>query len=103
MKARKEIYHAFRLNWKVKNVFETRVGFDYAELNVIENMNINRTDSWFNCLLSDEDIPEGPYNLRICTTLVTIIAAQTVHTICNMLSSSKRKRLGNIVQRLYLT
>lgn len=91
MKARKEIYHAFRLNWKVKNVFETRVGFDYAELNVIENMNINRTDSWFNCLLSDEDIPEGPCNLRICTTLVTIIAAQTVHTICNMLSSSKRE------------
>ena len=92
MKARKEIYHAFRINWKVKNVFETRVGFDYAELNVIDNMNTQASDAWFNCLRDDSEIPEGPCNLRICTTLVTMVAAHTVHTICNMLSSSRREQ-----------
>jgi hypothetical protein len=91
MKARKEIYHAFRINWKVKSVFETRVGFDYAELNVIDNMNTKETDLWFNCLKNDDEIPEGPCNLRICTTLVAMVAAHTVHTICNMLSSNRRE------------
>lgn len=90
MSARKEIYHAFKTNWRVNKVFETRVGFDYAELNVIDNMNISETDSWYNCLRNDDEIPEGPCNLRICTTLVTMVAAQTVHTICSMLSSSRR-------------
>jgi len=99
MEARKEIYHAFRTNWKVNNVFETRVGFDYAEVNVVDNMNTEDSDSWFNCLRNDDEIPEGPCNLRICTTLVTMVAAHTVHTICNMLSSDTREKRWEYSQK----
>ena len=84
MQARKEIYEAFKLNWKVECVFETRLGFDYGELNVIDNSSMEACNQWYKTLMNDEDIPDGPCNLRICTTLVTIVAAQTVHHLCDM-------------------
>jgi len=90
MSARKEIYDAFYFNWKVNKVFETRVGFDYAEVNIIDNMNSVHMNEWKNTLRDDSEIPDGPCNLRICTTLVSMIAAYATHTICNMLSSSRR-------------
>jgi len=90
MSARHDIYDAFRLNWKVKNVFETRLGFAHAEINIIDNMNSYKLEKWKSSLFNDEDVPDGPCNLRICTTLVNMVAAQTVHTICHMLSSERR-------------
>ena len=91
MKARKNIYDAFQLNWKVNKVFETRVGFDYAELNVIDNLTTLELTEWKSTLKNDSEIPDGPCNLRICTTLVSMVAAYAVHTICSMLSARRRE------------
>ena len=89
MSSRKEALSTFKLNWKVNKVFETRLGFDFGELNIIDNMNINETDSWYSCLRNDSELEEGPCNLRICTTLVSMVAAYTVHCLCAMLSSKR--------------
>jgi hypothetical protein len=90
MSARKESLSTFKLNYKVNNVFETRLGFDFGELNIIDNMNVNEADSWFSCLRSDSELEEGPCNLRICTTLVSMVSSYTVHCICAMLSSRRK-------------
>ena len=100
MSARKDIYNAFNLNWKVKKVFETRLGFDYGELNIIDNLNTNNTKNWFESLVNDDEIPEGPCNLRICTTLVSMVAAYTVHQICSMLSSGRRDTTWEYKQKM---
>lgn len=92
MSARKDILKAFQMNWKVDKVFETRLGFDYAEANVIDNMDNQALKSWEATLKNDEEIPEGPCNLRICTTLVNVVAGFTVHQICDMLSASRRDK-----------
>ena len=89
MSARKESLSTFKLNWKVNNVFETRLGFDFGELNIIDNMNVKDTDSWYSTLRDDSELEEGPCNLRICTTLVSMVASYTVHCICAMLSSRR--------------
>ena len=90
MSARKEIYETFKNNWKVDKVFETRLGFDFGELNIIDNMDLSSNKNWFSSLRDDKDLPEGPCNLRICTTLVNMVASYTVHCICSMLVSQKQ-------------
>ena len=108
MSARKDIYDAFKLNWKVNKVYETRLGFDFAELNVIDNMNLTQLEQWKGSLSNDSDIPDGPCNLRMCTTLVGLVASYTVHRICSMLSPSdaveadnnKKKHLFNLTPTL---
>lgn len=91
MSARKDIYNAFNLNWQVSKVFETRLGFDYAELNIIDNMNPFLTQQWVSNLKSDTEVEEGPCNLRVCSTLTSMISGFTVHKICDMLSSIRRE------------
>lgn len=90
MSARKDIWESFNMNWEITKVFETRLGFDYAELNIIDNMNPVKSKSWFNNLKSDSEIEEGPCNLRVCSTLTTMISGFTVHKICDMLSAQRR-------------
>ena len=90
MSARKDIYDAFKLNWRVKKVYETRLGFDYGELNIINNLNTNELDGWMSTLRNDNEIPDGPCNLRLCTTLVTLTASYTVHCLCNDLSKDPK-------------
>jgi hypothetical protein len=90
MSARKEIYDAFYLNWQIQKIFETRLGFDYAEVNIIDNQDIDQLEEWKSNLLDDKDIPDGPCNLRTCTTLVSLISSFTVHNICSMFSAERR-------------
>ena len=91
MSARKDIYDSFYLNWKINKVFETRLGFDYGELNIINNMNTNSLKEWYSSLRKDEEIPDGPCNMRICTTLVGMVASYSVHTICSILSPQTKE------------
>jgi len=100
MSARKDIYDAFKLNWKVKYVFETRLGFDYGEINIIENMNLAKLQAWKDTLRDDSEVPDGPCNLRICTTLVNLTAALTVHNICSMLTSKKKNEEWGYSEKL---
>ena len=90
MKARKDIFDSFKYNWRVKKVFETRLGFDYGELNIIDNFSPPQLNEWYNTLLRDDQIPEGPCNMRICTTLVCMVSSYVVHKICDMISLNKK-------------
>ena len=86
MSARKDIYDAFKFNWRVKKVFETKLGFDYGELNIINNLSKAEFEQWYAELKDDDEVEEGPCDQRICTTLVASVASYTVHQICDMLS-----------------
>lgn len=92
MSARKEIYECFFMNWKVNKVFETRLGFDYGELNVIDNMDPIKCLDWHNTLVLDSEVPDGPCNLRICTTLVGMVSAYTVHMLCNLFACERHNQ-----------
>jgi len=91
MSARKDIAEAFGLNYKVRGVYETRLGFDFGELNIVDNMNTLSVENWLDTLRSDEEVEEGPCNLRICPDLVLIIASDLVHKLCGTLSSERRE------------
>jgi hypothetical protein len=82
MKSRKEIYEAFNNNVFVEHVFEVRLGFDYGELNIVDPLNSKQCQSWYNTLRDDKDIPEGPCNLKIITTLVGLVSNYAVHSMC---------------------
>lgn len=90
MSARKDIFESFKYNWKIRKVFETRLGFDYGELNIIDCFNSSQLNEWESTLLDDSQIPESPCNMRIITTLVCIISSYTSHKICDLVSSSRR-------------
>lgn len=90
MAARKDLIKSFKLNYKVKNVYETRLGFDFGELNVFDSMDLHAIKNWTNTLKSDKEVEEGPCNLRICPDLVTIIASVLVHQLCGNLSAERR-------------
>lgn len=93
MKARKEVCEAFSFNPDVDHVWETKLGFNHGELNIINNMNKDSIDNFKATLRDDTEVPEGPCNLRICTTLVTLIASATVHEICKKyVASAKREK-----------
>lgn len=91
MSARKDIFESINLNWKVKKVFETRLGFDYGELNVLDPMDPLGLAEWKNTLFNDEDVPDGPCGLRICTTLVSMVSAYTVHSMCGLIASDRNE------------
>ena len=95
MSARKDIFNAFKFNWKVKKVFETRLGFDYGELNIIDCFDSASLEEWDSTLKSDEEIPEGPCNLRICTTLVCNVSSYAAHKICHMIGSLSKEEEYN--------
>jgi len=104
MSARKDIYSSFSNNYKVDCVYETRIGWDYAELNLIDPLDILSCEEWQSTLVNDDEIPDGPCNLRICTTLVSLVASYAVHCICNnMLTSPEdldKKYMFNLNPRL---
>lgn len=92
MSARQESIAAFQFNPMVKYVFETRLGFEHGELNIIDNCSSQAVKLWANTLLSDDKVPEGPCNQRICTTLVTIVASFTVQLLCGMFVAEKNSQ-----------
>lgn len=91
MKARAVICEAFSFNPDVEHVWETKLGFTHAEINSINNMNIDSINNFKSTLRDDSEVQEGPCNLRICTTLVTLVAGTTVHEICKKYVSSAKK------------
>lgn len=84
MKSRDEIYNVFEMNTNISRVFEIRLGFDYGELNIVDNLDPAQCKSWKALLVDDAQVPDGPCNLRICTTLVTLVSSYAVHSMCAM-------------------
>jgi hypothetical protein len=90
MKARAEITACFDGNPLIDTVFESRLGFDHGTVNIIDNISANDLNNWRNSLLSDEEIPESPCGLVICTTMVMAVSALMVQQICNKYSSIRK-------------
>jgi hypothetical protein len=102
MKARGIILDAAFLNPKVDKVFETRLGFDYGEVNVLDNMNPSQVKNFRTGLIDDDKVPEGPCNLRICTTLVGMVSSWTVHTLCEYQSRKAKAEPWDLSGKKYM-
>lgn len=102
MKARGQVLEACFLNPTVEKIFETRLGFDYGEVNVVDNMNPAQVQAFRNTLFDDDKIPEGPCNLKICTTLVGMVSSWAVHTMCDMYASKAQNNTWTGSGKKYL-
>ena len=92
MESRKLIIKAATLNISVDGIFEARLGFDYGEVNVADPLSVEDCDNFTNGLKDDKDIPEGPCNLRICTTLVGLVSSYLVHQMCALAAAKKESQ-----------
>jgi hypothetical protein len=90
MKARKEITNCFEGNVLIDTVFESRLGFDFGTVNIIDCTNLQDLANWKNSLQNDEDIPEGPCGLQICTTMVGMVSNHMVQQLCKKYSSANK-------------
>lgn len=89
MKARKDITEVFDGNPLISLVIESRLGFEFGEVNIIDPMSDTDVENWRSTLLDDNAVPEGPCGLRICVTTVGIIASYMVQQICMQKSQEK--------------
>ncbi len=92
---RRDIYSCIKLHPFVDVVFETRMGFTHAELNIIKSSDIIKIDEIISMLKTDEEVTEAACNERIITSLVSIVSSALVHSLCYITSSS---RTGNSFQ-----
>ena len=102
MKARSIVLDAAFMNFSVDKIFETRLGFDYGEVNVIDNLNPSQVKNFKATLFDDSQVPEGPCNQRICTTLVGMVSSWTVHTLCDYYSSKAKSTSWTGAGRKYI-
>lgn len=87
MKAREEITNCFDGNILVDTVIESRLGFDHGTVHILDCTNVDDLTNWRNTLQNDEDIPEGPCGLRICTTMVGVVSNFMVQQLCKKYSA----------------
>lgn len=81
--SRRAIAEAFKLNINVLGVFEIRLGFDFGQVNLVDNLDSEQVDVWLSSLGDDATTPEGPCNRKICSTLVHNTVSYLVHQMCN--------------------
>ena len=91
MKSRKMLGEAFDSNLNIRRVYEIRLGFDYGELHVVTPLDDENCYKWQSSLKDDSEIPDGPCNLRICTTLVSVAANTAAHAICADFSAAREQ------------
>ena len=89
---RKEVYSCLKLHPLVDVIFETRMGFTHAELNITKSSNTMKIDQIISLLKTDKEVPEAACNERIITSLVSIVSSALVHNLCYIASSN---RTGN--------
>lgn len=92
MASRKLLIEKTAFNTSIDGLFEARLGFDYGEVNIVDPLNIGDCDNFTNGLKDDKDIPEGPCNLRICTTLVGMTTSYLVHQMCAAIVAKKQSQ-----------
>ena len=95
MKARKEITACFEGNFMIDTVIESRLGFDFGTVSIIDCTSSDAILEWNNSLMDDDDVPEGPCGFRICATMVGIISNFMVQQLCKKYSMEKRAETWN--------
>jgi len=84
MHSRKAIMQAVANNLTVDHVFETRLTFSSWEACIVDNFDPDSVTNFMAGLLSDDEVPEGPCNLKICPTNVMQCASFVIHQLCEM-------------------
>lgn len=79
------IYHPF-----AHTLFETKMGFTHAALNIIKTNDKNSMVSFLNMLKTDEEVTESACNERIITTLTNVVSSNLVHFLCAHASLERR-------------
>lgn len=97
--ARRDIYKVFLMNPMIPVISEIRLGFDSGEIHVINPLNKNECQAWFDSLVDEDKIAESPCNLRICTTLVQLAVSQSVHAVCNYFAAQRHSYKFDYVPR----
>lgn len=89
LSARKDIVAGLESHLLVEHVIETRMGFEHAEINIINPAYSSQIQAYLNTLKTDEEVTESACNARIITTLTCIIASSVVHTICGLAAQDR--------------
>lgn len=89
MKSRALVIQLVTNSFLVDGLFEARLGFDYGEVNIVNPLIADDCSNFVNGLVDDANVPDGPCNLRICTTLVTMISSYLVHQMCAYVAATK--------------
>lgn len=89
MKSRAMLGEWLQENVEVEFVFDTRLGFDFGIVHIFTPFNSEEAGNWSNTLRDDSEVPEGPCNRRMCTTLVWQTASFTVNQLCRRYVADK--------------
>lgn len=71
-------------------IFETKMGFQHAEINIFSPSNEQAINSYLGMLKNDDEVQESACDAKIITTLTTIVASTLVHALCGHASLSRR-------------
>lgn len=91
LSARRDIFSSFQDTYMLDIIFETRMGFDHAELNIFLPTDEQKINNYLECLREDSEVQESACNARIITTLTNIVSSTLVHSLCSFYSSSRRQ------------
>ena len=87
MKSRGMLGEFFDMNPDISGVFDTRLGFDYGQVNLVDPFNADLVELYKGSIVDDKDVPEGPCNQKICGTLVLHVSSFVVHMLCDHVRS----------------
>jgi hypothetical protein len=82
MYGRRMLGEIIKGNIDILYAIETRIGFDFAELNILDPLNVEHCNEWLNALKSDDEVEQGPCGMRICATTVHTVTAAACHFMC---------------------
>lgn len=89
LSARKDILAGLKHHMLVEAIFESRMGFQHAEINFLNPANGSDVETYLALLKTDEEVPESACNARIITTLTCVVASSVVHSICALAAKSR--------------
>lgn len=92
--ARRQIISEIKYLPFTSAVFETKMGFTHAELNMIDPSDEKTIDNYLSILKNDDEVTESACNEKIITTLTTIVASSLVHLLA-VHSSADRKNINS--------
>ena len=87
--ARKDIMEGAKSHLLIEGIFESRMGFQHAEINYLDPAYPSQVDEYLSLLKTDDEVEESACNARIITTLTCIIASNIVHTICALAAQER--------------
>lgn len=98
LNTRKAIYSTLQDAIDLDIIFETRIGFTMATMNILDPFDTDSIMNMMESIKDDSEVEEAPCNERIITSLVTLTASTLVHYLCSFYSSER-----NSTQRSYPT